>query len=68
MGKTEARNLLDTYIDMCLDCDGIQDEMKSCQSCEVLSKIIPIVYEIRENKKKRGVEACEHYKYKNRKW
>ena len=53
MEKTEARNLLDTYIDMCLDCDGIQDEMKSCQSCEVLSKIIPIVYEIRENKKKR---------------
>ena len=52
MEKTEAEKRLDTYIDICLDCEGIQDEIKPCQNCAVMTKVIDTVIEIREERGK----------------
>jgi hypothetical protein len=53
MEKTKAREQLDIYIDICLDCDGMQKEgVRTCEFCDILSKIIPIVSEIREERGK----------------
>lgn len=48
--KTETRKRLDAYIDVCLDCDGVQNGIKTCYSCAVLSKVIDTVKEIREER------------------
>lgn len=51
MEKTEARKQLDTYIDVCLDCDGIVTPGRNCHTCPVLPKVITVVQEIREQRK-----------------
>lgn len=51
MEKTEARKRLDTYIDVCLDCDGVVTAEKNCHTCPVLPKVIATVQEIREQRK-----------------
>lgn len=51
MEKTEARKRLDTYIDMCLDCDGIPTPERGCHNCPVAPKVIATVQEIREERK-----------------
>ena len=48
MEKTEARKRLDTYIDVCLDCDGVVTAEKNCHTCPVLPNVIATVQEIRE--------------------
>lgn len=52
MEKTETRKRLDTYIDVCLDCNGVQNGIKTCYSCAVLPKVIDTVKKIREERGK----------------
>lgn len=54
MEKTEARKQLDTYIDVCLDCDGIVTPGRNCHTCPVLPKVITVVQEIREQRKNKS--------------
>ncbi len=54
VGKAGARGQLDTYIDTCLDCNGIQTEEQNCRDCPVMPKVINIVQKIREQ---RGQES-----------
>lgn len=54
MGKAGERGQLDTYIDTCLDCNGIQTEGQNCRDCPVMPEVMKIVQEIR---RKRGRES-----------
>ena len=51
MEKTEARKQLDTYLDICLDCDGIPTPERGCHNCQVAPKVIATVQQIREERK-----------------
>ena len=57
MEKTEARKWLDAYIDVCLDCDGIQNEKKK------LSQLCGIAEGYNHgagNQRRRGENQCEN--------
>lgn len=54
MEKTQARKQLDTYIDICLDCDGIQTIEKNCHNCLTFFNAVKVVQEIREERKEKA--------------
>ena len=53
MEKTQARKQLDKYIDICLDCDGIQTEEKNCHNCSTHFNTIKVGEEIRKERKEK---------------
>lgn len=60
MKKSKARKQLDKYIDICLDCDGIQTEEENCYNCPTFFKVMEVVQDIRRERTENGKNPCEY--------